>query len=180
MHPDVVDPELGTLAHGLFGELRAGADHHRINAARDRAQNVFNTENATERPRGLYFVFELLWRGVGYGLIDTLLLTVVPCLVAWRLLHGQIGGVKGKLRFAGLALPLVIVVELADTSRFVLDRIEPDPGFGMVTIYVHQARDPEAPNAIVIPIGTIRRIELRSAPDERVAQFGFVVPTPDS
>ena len=40
--------------------------------------NVFNTEDATARPHGAYFVFELLWRGVGYGLIDTLLLTVFP------------------------------------------------------------------------------------------------------
>ena len=30
--------------------------------------NVFNTEDATARPHGAYFVFELLWRGVGYGL----------------------------------------------------------------------------------------------------------------
>jgi hypothetical protein len=84
-------------------------------------------------------------------------------------------------RFAeqsGVATPLV-EIELADTSRFVLDRIEAEPGFGMVTIYVHQARDYDAPDAIIIPIGTIRRIELRSAPDEGVAQFGFVVPAPD-
>ena len=81
-------------------------------------------------------------------------------------------------RFAettGVQAPLV-EVELADTSRFTIDRIEPEPGFGMVTIYVHPARDPEAPDAIVIPIGTIRRIELRSSPDDRVARFGFTVP----
>ncbi len=72
--------------------------------------NVFNTEGATARPRGAYFVFELLWRGVGYGLIDTLLLTVFPCLVAYRLLHGRVAGLKGKLRFTALTLPLVIVV----------------------------------------------------------------------
>ena len=40
--------------------------------------NVFNTEDATARPHGAYFVFELLWRGIGYGLIDTLLLTIFP------------------------------------------------------------------------------------------------------
>ena len=72
--------------------------------------NVFNTEDATARPGGAYFAFELLWRGVGYGLVDTLLLTVVPCLVAFTLLHGRVGGVKGKLRFTALALPLVIAV----------------------------------------------------------------------
>jgi hypothetical protein len=72
--------------------------------------NVFSTEDATAHPRGAYFVFELLWRGVGYGLIDTLLLTVVPCLVAYQLLRGHIDGLKGKLRFTALALPLVILV----------------------------------------------------------------------
>ena len=72
--------------------------------------NVFNTEDATARPHGAYFVFELLWRGVGYGLIDTLLLTVFPCLVAYSLLHGHVGGFTGKLRFTALALPLVILV----------------------------------------------------------------------
>jgi hypothetical protein len=72
--------------------------------------NVFNTADATARPHGAYFAFELLWRGGGYGLIDTLLLTVLPCLVAYTLLHGHVGGLTGKLRFTALALPLVIVV----------------------------------------------------------------------
>ena len=72
--------------------------------------NVFNTSDATARPHGAYFVFELLWRGVGYGLIDTLLLTVFPCLVAYTLLRGRVGGLKGKLRFTALCLPLVIAV----------------------------------------------------------------------
>jgi hypothetical protein len=69
----------------------------------------------------------------------------------------------------------VVEVELADTSRFVLDRIEPDPGFGMVTVYI-QSRDDDAPDALVIPLGSIRRIELRKTPEERVARFGFSLP----
>jgi hypothetical protein len=72
--------------------------------------NVFNTESGTPRPHGLHFAFELLWRGVGYGIVDTLLLTVVPSLVAWTLLHGRVAGLKGKLRFTALALPLVLLV----------------------------------------------------------------------
>ena len=80
-------------------------------------------------------------------------------------------------RFAeqsGVQTP-VVEVELADTSRFVLDRIEADPGFGMVTVYV-QGRDDDAPDALVIPLGSIRRIELRRTPEERVARFGFSLP----
>jgi hypothetical protein len=72
--------------------------------------NVYNTSDATARPHGAYFAFELLWRGLGYGLIDTLLLTVFPCLVAYTLLHGKVGGLSGKLRFTALALPLVMLV----------------------------------------------------------------------
>ena len=82
-------------------------------------------------------------------------------------------------RFAettGVQTP-VVEVELVDTSRFVLDRIEAEPGFGMITIYVHGVRD-DAPDALVIPIGSIRRIELRKAPEDRVARFGFTVPEP--
>ncbi|HEX2506079.1 MAG TPA: hypothetical protein VHK22_07730 [Gaiellaceae bacterium] len=72
--------------------------------------NVFNTEDATPRPQGAYFVFELLWRGVGYGIVDTLLLTIFPSLVAYKLLHGRVAGLKGKARFTALGLPLVLIV----------------------------------------------------------------------
>jgi hypothetical protein len=72
--------------------------------------NVYSASDATARPHGAYFAFELLWRGLGYGLIDTLLLTVFPCLVAYSLLHGKVGGLIGKLRFTALALPLVMIV----------------------------------------------------------------------
>ena len=68
----------------------------------------------------------------------------------------------------------VVEVELADTSRFVLERIEPEPGFGMVTLYVTDARD-DAPDALIVPIGSLRRIELSKEPD-RVQRFGFSVP----
>jgi hypothetical protein len=63
-----------------------------------------------------------------------------------------------------------------DTGRFVLDRIEPEPGFGMITLYVQRV-DEDEPDALVIPIGSIRRIELRKAAEERVG-VGFSVPNP--
>jgi len=77
----------------------------------------------------------------------------------------------------GVEKPLV-EVELADTSRFVLERIEPEPGFGMVTLYVTDARD-DAPDALIVPIGSLRRIELSKSPDDRVQRFGFSVPLAD-
>ena len=75
----------------------------------------------------------------------------------------------------GVENPLV-EVELADTSRFILERIEPEPGFGMVTLYVKDWRDDDAPDALIVPIGSLRRIELRTAPEERVQRFGFAMP----
>jgi hypothetical protein len=72
--------------------------------------NVFRTADPTPRPHGAYFVFELLWRGVGYGAIDTLLLTIFPCFVAYKLLHGRVSGLKGKLRLTVVMLPLVLII----------------------------------------------------------------------
>jgi hypothetical protein len=71
--------------------------------------NVLESD-ATARPRGAYFVFELCWRGIGYGVVDTLLLTILPCFVAFKLLHGHVAALKGKLRFTALALPLVLAI----------------------------------------------------------------------
>jgi len=84
---------------------------------------------------------------------------------------------KAILAFAeanGIEKP-VVEVELADTSRFVLERIEPEPGFGMVTLYVTDARD-DAPDALIVPIGSLRRIELRTAP-EKAERVGFAIPS---
>ena len=69
----------------------------------------------------------------------------------------------------------MVELELADSARFVLEKIEPEPGFGMVTLHV-RADDNDAPDALIVPLGSIRRIELRSAPEERLGGFGFSVP----
>lgn len=72
--------------------------------------NVFETADATARPHGIYFAFELLWRGVGYGTVDTLLLTIFPCLIAYGLVRGRVDGLKRRLWFTAVMLPLVLVV----------------------------------------------------------------------
>jgi hypothetical protein len=86
-------------------------------------------------------------------------------------LHRAIGHFAETM---GVETPLV-EIELFDTSRFMLERIEPEPGFGMVTLYVKDVRD-DAPDALIVPIGSVRRIELRRSPEERVARFGFSIP----
>jgi hypothetical protein len=37
-------------------------------------------------------------------------LTAVPCFIAYKLLNGHLDGLKGKLRFTALTLPLVIII----------------------------------------------------------------------
>jgi hypothetical protein len=76
-------------------------------------RNVITNSNATPRPDGAYFVFELAWRGVGYGIIDALLLTAFPCAVAYAILRGHTGGVRGRVRFIALALPLIWIITAA-------------------------------------------------------------------
>lgn len=72
--------------------------------------NVFRTDDATARPHGAYFAFEILWRGVGYGTIDALLLTVFPCVVAYTILHGRLTTVLRRARYVALALPMILVI----------------------------------------------------------------------
>jgi hypothetical protein len=70
----------------------------------------------------------------------------------------------------------VVEVELADTSRFVLESISAEPGFGFVTLRVKPVdHDEDAPDALIVPIGSLRRVELRRAAEEQV-RFGFTLP----
>jgi hypothetical protein len=73
-------------------------------------RNVVSSSDATPRPHGPYFVFELAWRGVGYGVVDALLLTAFPCAVAYAMLQGRTSGVRGRIRFIALALPLIWLI----------------------------------------------------------------------
>ncbi|HEY3541373.1 MAG TPA: hypothetical protein VGK79_02420 [Gaiellaceae bacterium] len=74
----------------------------------------------------------------------------------------------------GVQTPLV-EVELADSGRFVLERLDPEPGAGMVTLHVHADEDDDV-DALIVPLGSIRRIELRKSPEHRLAAFGFNLP----
>jgi hypothetical protein len=67
-------------------------------------------EDATERPSGAYYAFELLWRGVTYGTVDALLLSAFPGLIAYTILRGRVAGLGGKMRFTALALPLILLI----------------------------------------------------------------------
>jgi len=68
--------------------------------------NVLNSD-ATPRPSGFYFAFELLWRGLTYGMVDAFLLTAFPALVTFRLLNNEVKGWVKRGGFAALALALI-------------------------------------------------------------------------
>lgn len=68
------------------------------------------SDDSTDHPDGAFFVFELLWRGVGYGLIDAVALFVFPALVTYALFRGDRHGAARKLGFAGVVLLLTLVV----------------------------------------------------------------------
>lgn len=68
------------------------------------------SEPGTPRPTGVYFVFELLWRGGVYGLADALLLTAFPCAVVYSSLWGDLGGWRRKAVYGAASLILVMVI----------------------------------------------------------------------
>ncbi len=82
-------------------------------------------------------------------------------------------------RFAdetGIEKP-VVDVELSDTGRFCLDAISADPGYGFVTLRVHSEDDDEVPDVLIVPVASLRRIELRRAAEEQ-GPLGFTLPPP--
>jgi hypothetical protein len=70
-------------------------------------------EDATPRPDGAYFAFELVWRGAIYGTVDAILLSVLPCLVVYRALGGPLQTWRRRLTYFAASLVLVVVITAA-------------------------------------------------------------------
>ncbi|MGZ4615892.1 MAG: hypothetical protein ACXV4A_10040 [Actinomycetes bacterium] len=68
------------------------------------------SQDGTSHPSGVFFGFELVWRGVVYGAVDALILCVFPAVVAYLVLRGDRRGFPRKAAFAGLVLVLSLVV----------------------------------------------------------------------
>jgi hypothetical protein len=66
-----------------------------------------------------------------------------------------------------------VEVELVDGVTYIVESLSPEPGYGFVTIRSHPGED--VPAEVIVPIGSIRRIELASAGEQRAA-LGFSVP----
>jgi hypothetical protein len=66
-----------------------------------------------------------------------------------------------------------VEVELGDGERLVLRSLSSEPGYGFLTLAVHAA-DGEA-EELIVPVGSIRRISLGPADEER--RPGFALPS---
>jgi hypothetical protein len=85
-------------------------------------------------------------------------------------LHRQI---ETYARGAGVE-QAVVEVELADGWRFAVEEILPEPGWGFLTLRPHRGGEDETPEQLIVPVASIKRIELDRAEEER-ARFGFSV-----
>jgi hypothetical protein len=67
---------------------------------------VVMQDPSTTHPSGLFYGFELVWRGIAYGTMDALILFVFPAAVAYIVVNGDRSGAKRKVAFAALTLAL--------------------------------------------------------------------------
>ena len=68
---------------------------------------------ATARLTGAGFWWALLWRGIGYGLVDGVLLFSLPWTITWRAFDADRAGVGRKVAAASTAWIAVLVVTTA-------------------------------------------------------------------
>jgi hypothetical protein len=72
--------------------------------------SVFGRIDSTPHPTGAYFAFEILWRGVLYGIVDALLLSAFPGVIAWKLMQRNIAGAGRRISYGILTLALVVII----------------------------------------------------------------------
>ena len=100
--------------------------------------NVWRT-NPTEHPSGLLLVFELFWRGLAYGIADSLVLTAFPLAVAIGVMRSEtIVGVARRLVLAGFTLVLIWTMSTVYHRGFAQfdddDLVEPQLSTAVVSI----------------------------------------------
>lgn len=71
---------------------------------------VLNREDSTPHPDGLYFAFEIGWRGVLYGVVDALLLTGFPLAVAFSAFGGKLDTLIRKTSYVVVTFGLVWII----------------------------------------------------------------------
>jgi hypothetical protein len=71
---------------------------------------ILSAEDSTPHPSGLYFAFEIGWRGVLYAVVDALLLTAFPLAVAFSSLGGKLDTLGRKVGYVALTMGLVWII----------------------------------------------------------------------
>jgi hypothetical protein len=66
-----------------------------------------------------------------------------------------------------------VEVEFVDGVRYAVESLSAEPGNGFVTIRPHA--DEDTPAEVIVPVGSIKRIELNRAAEQR-GRLGFSVP----
>ena len=67
-----------------------------------------------------------------------------------------------------------VEVELADSSRYCVETLTAEPGYGFITLRLHPAEG--SPDEVIVPVGSIKRVELSKAVEER-GRLGFSLPS---
>jgi hypothetical protein len=67
-----------------------------------------------------------------------------------------------------------VEVELADGVRYSVESLSAEPGYGFVTLRPH--REDDVADEVIVPIGSIKRLELSRAAEER-GRLGFSLPS---
>jgi hypothetical protein len=72
-------------------------------------------QDSSARPEGFDLAFDLVWLGVAYGVVDALLLNVLPVLATWRALsaRGWTTRWRGRIAAGILAIFASVLVTLA-------------------------------------------------------------------
>lgn len=64
----------------------------------------------TQKFTGLYLIWLLFWRGIVYGAIDGLLLSVFPWIVTWRAFDAEKKPLGKKIAYALLACIFIVLI----------------------------------------------------------------------
>jgi len=103
-------------------------------------RNVFS-QPASARAEGLSLAFDLLWSGVVYGLIDALLLSVLPVLATWQAFSilGWTANWPGRIAVGAIAFVASLFVTVCDHLGYPEYRVQggifgPTIGNGVMTL----------------------------------------------
>jgi hypothetical protein len=102
--------------------------------------NIINNETASARPEGVELIGSMLWLGIAYGVVDALLLTVLPVTAVWLAFKsaGMTKNWTGKALSAAVALAASLTVTAVYHAGYVefrdADLISPVFGNGIMSL----------------------------------------------